>query len=78
MNNKREKVNYKCCVCGKELWTLRQNFIGEGSQKCPICKRREKNAGNGSEKRKQTMLKKYGTTCFNNQEKAKQTRLKKK
>lgn len=77
MNNKREKVNYKCCICGKELWTLRQNFIGEGVQKCPICKRREKNAGNGSEKRKQTMLKKYGTTCFNNQEKAKQTRLEK-
>lgn len=75
MDNRREKITYTCCICGKELWTLRQNYIGEGLQKCPICKRKEKNAGNGSEKRKETMLKRYGVTCFNNREKAKQTRL---
>lgn len=75
MSYKREKIAYKCCECGKDAWTLRQNYAGEGSQKCPICKRKEKNAGNGSEKRKETMLKQYGTVSFNNHEKAKQTRL---
>lgn len=73
--DRRDKINYVCCECGKHLWTLRQNYIGEG-QKCPICKRKSSLKGRedpyNSKKRKLTMLAKYG--CINNIDKINETK----
>ena len=60
----RTKVYFKCSCCGKEKWTLKMNF--KDGQKCSSCKRKEKigdflNSDEFKQKRKETLIKKYGS-----------------
>lgn len=60
----RTKVYFTCPCCGKEKWTLKMNF--KDGQKCPSCKRKEKigdflNSDEFKQKRKETLIKKYGS-----------------
>ena len=60
----RTKVYFTCPCCGKEKWTLKMNF--KDGQKCSSCKRKEKigdflNSDEFKQKRKETLIKKYGS-----------------
>ena len=77
----RTKVYFICSCCGKEKWTLKMNF--KDGQKCPSCKRKEKlgdflNSDEFKQKRKETLIKKYGSLENSKKaiaEKSKQTKL---